>query len=522
MPGVLNLSCAIRLAPFTVAHTLDTDAPGGPSVLGCCLQVMSILREFLYMLLPSMPFLKSALLVLACVLSLPQARAQGTAAGEVEFSRGVGFAQQPGKNPRTLGKGLPLQEGDRVTTADGSSAVVRLKDGTRMTVRPNSELVLQQYQFKEAAPDNSFVMQLVRGGFRAVTGLIAKSSPNAARVQTSTATIGIRGTDFDARVCVKDCNSEANQVLDKARPAAVQASAKVLSIQGEVSAVDGSGQRRRLANGGSVYAGDLVETGAGTKAMLAFRDESRVALGSTTRFKVDNFVYDDKNPGEGRFLSTLLKGSIRALTGLIGKSNHRNVNYNTATATIGIRGSEGLITCEGVCAGEPSSEPGSGLTVFTFLGALTVTPNPVPGQAAGAPQSAMQVLLAGQGVFIGRDGTVRPVPAAPPANLGAPLPPSDTVVDQKQLFGTAPVSEADEGLFVFVRDGHIEIATPKEVIHLGKGETGYASGAGDTARPSLVPRFIDFDKLPLPTSKNPLLVSILGESGIKKSAKQCK
>jgi hypothetical protein len=32
-----------------------------------------------------------------------------TAAGEVEFSRGVGFAQTPGQLPRTLGKGLPLK-----------------------------------------------------------------------------------------------------------------------------------------------------------------------------------------------------------------------------------------------------------------------------------------------------------------------------------------------------------------------------------------------------------------------------
>jgi len=126
-------------------------------------------------------------------------------AGEVEFSRGVGFAQQSGQAPRTLGKGLVLQEGDRLTTSDGGSAIVRLSDGTRMTVRPNSELLLQQVQYQPAATDNSLVMQLVRGGLRAVTGLIAKSSPNAARIQTSTATIGIRGTDFDARLCAKDC-----------------------------------------------------------------------------------------------------------------------------------------------------------------------------------------------------------------------------------------------------------------------------------------------------------------------------
>ena len=58
--------------------------------------------------------------------------------GEVEFARGVGSAQTQGQMPRALGKGLALNEGDRLTTADGSSAIVKLEDGTRMTLRPNS------------------------------------------------------------------------------------------------------------------------------------------------------------------------------------------------------------------------------------------------------------------------------------------------------------------------------------------------------------------------------------------------
>src|SRR3569623_3123704 len=111
--------------------------------------------------------LAAGLLVAACA-----AGAQG--AGEVELSRGVGFAQSPGQAPRTLGRGLELKEGDRLTTSDGGAAIIKLQDGTRMTVRPNSELVRSQYHFKENAPDNNMVMQLVRGGFRAVTGLISK------------------------------------------------------------------------------------------------------------------------------------------------------------------------------------------------------------------------------------------------------------------------------------------------------------------------------------------------------------
>src|SRR5690349_16749160 len=51
-------------------------------------------------------------------LLVSPAQAQ-TGVGEVEFSRGVGFAQSPGEAPRTLGRGLQLKEGDRLTTSDG-------------------------------------------------------------------------------------------------------------------------------------------------------------------------------------------------------------------------------------------------------------------------------------------------------------------------------------------------------------------------------------------------------------------
>ena len=444
------------------------------------------------------------LAVAGMLLASGTARAQS--AGEVEFSRGVGFAQTPGEAPRTLGRGLPLREGDRLTTSEGASAIIKLQDGTRMTVRPNSELVLQQYQFRENAPDNSFLMQLVRGGFRAVTGLISRQSPNAARIQTNTATIGIRGTDFDARVCRTDCAQESNQIQESARPNAVQASARIINAQGEIFAVDGAGTRRRLVNGAGVYPGDLIETARGAQAVLAFRDETRITLGSQTRFRVDNFVYDSSNAEDGRFLASILRGSVRALTGLIARANNRNVGFSTATATIGIRGTGFDVMCTGPCAGEPE-EPGTGLTLWSWLGSIAVTPG---------GQTALQVLQAGQGLLI-TPSSILPVQVQP--SIEGPRP--DQVNVPPKLFASDNVSDASEGLFVFVRDGHIEIATASEILHLGRGEAGFAGDAGNTARPNGIPKFIDFDRLPLPTAKNPLLVSVLGDADVRPS-NQCK
>lgn len=431
-------------------------------------------------------------------LALAAVASHAQTVGEVEFARGVGFAQSAGQNPRTLGKGLTLQEGDRLTTAEGAAAIVRLQDGTKMTVRPNSEMVIQQFKFKESANDNSMVMQLLRGGFRAITGLIAKSSPDAARVYTSTATLGIRGTDFDARICTTDCQAESARLPDKPHANAVLASAKLVSLRGEVFAQEPGGARRRLVVGGSVYNGETVETGAGTTAVVAFRDDSRLTLGAATRFRVDSFFYDEQSPREGRFLVSLLRGSLRALTGLIGKANTRNVSFNTPTATLGIRGT-GL---DMDCASDTSC------SFFTWLGSIEVTPN---------GQTALQVLQAGQGLYVS-PSEMRPLSAPTLQNLQRP---DGVSVDLRQLFSGSPVSDNQEGLYVFVRDGHIEVMTGRETLHLGRGETGFAGTDGTALRPLLMPLFLEFDRTPLPNSRNPMLNSLVSDPSVRSSL-QCR
>jgi len=435
-------------------------------------------------------------------IALPAQAQQAAPVGEVEFTRGVGFAQSPGQSPRFLGRGLPVQEGDTLSTAAGSSAIIRMQDGTRMTLRPGTDMLVQQFQYREGAANNSMVMQLFSGGLRAITGLIARNAPDAARLQTKTATIGIRGTDFDARICQRDCAVESAATGQQARANAVQASAKLVATQGEIVAVDGGGTRRTLVNGGAIYPGETVETGAGARGVLAFRDDSRMTLGATTRFRVDNFVFDERNPTEGRFLVSLLRGSARALTGLIARANNRNVAFSTATATIGIRGTGLDMECDAAC------------NFFSWLGTIEVTPTN-PGQ--GGALTALQVLSAGQGLFVSAT-EMRAISAPILDNLPRP----DTVpVNTRELFTATAVTDDQEGLYVFVRDGHIEVTTGSETLHLGRGESGFASDTGQTLRPLLLPLFLEFDRTVRPDSTNPLLQSVLNET-LNRSANQCR
>lgn len=438
-----------------------------------------------------------SLLAAVTLWSLAWGIARAQPVGEVEFARGVGFAQAPSQAPRTLGPGLALQVGDTISTAEGALAIIKFHDGTKLTVRPNSQLVLQQFQFQNNPANDNMLLQLLRGGLRAVTGLVTKGSPNAARLQTPTATIGLRGTDFDARLCTRDCAAESARVAEPARPNIAQASARVLQLRGELNASDASGQRRRLVQGASVYPGDLLETGAQAQAVLVFRDESRVSLGAATRFRVDQFVFDANNAREGQFLVSLLRGSLRALTGLIAKANTRNVTLTTATATIGVRGTGWDVVCTGACAGEPGAGPDDGLTLYAWLGSIVVSPS---------GQTALQALEAGQGLLITPSG-IRPLPAPP--NLQTPRP--DQLSVPGNLFSSAGGAE-EEGLYVLVRDGHIEITSASGSLHLGRGESGFAATDGRLGRPESIPKFLDFDWLPLPGSRNPLLTSILGEA----------
>ncbi len=427
-------------------------------------------------------------------------------AGQVEFLRGVGFAQAPGQAPRTLGQGLPVAEGDRLTTSEGAFAILKLQDGTRMTIRPNTEIVLQQYKFAENSPTNSMVMQLLRGGLRTLTGLISKNAPNAARIQTNTATVGIRGTDFDARICGADCRAESTRVAAPPKPNAILASAKVIMAQGNVNAVDTAGVRRLLVVGGAVYGGESIETDATSKAIIAFRDESRVTIGSNSNFRVDNFAFDPKNPTEGRFFVSLLRGSMRFLTGAIGHANNRNVAYSTSTATVGIRGSEGIVSI-------PES-PGGAIqdaltSYFGVAGAIEVLPR---------NSNTPIVLLAGQGVNVSQNGAILTFTLPPTVDLPAP---ESVQIDIKALFAVGDVPTDDDALFIYVRDGHVQITTVSEILHLGRGETGLAEIGGRTGRPSDVPKFIEFDLTPLPDSRNPLLASIFAEERLN-SDNQCR
>lgn len=179
-------------------------------------------------------------LALAALMFAASAEA-ATGAGSVTLLTGRGTASTADGTIRALSKGADVFAGEVINTGPNSYANLRFRDGSFILLRPNSRFQIEQYEYagetaaaagapasstQPAAPSPASTVttsggsnsgeqdvgraffRLLKGGFRAVTGLVGKVDRNAYRVATPVATIGIRGTDYVVVLCDLACNAD--------------------------------------------------------------------------------------------------------------------------------------------------------------------------------------------------------------------------------------------------------------------------------------------------------------------------
>lgn len=117
-------------------------------------------------------------------------------AGFIKSVRGNVQLLGPGGQARQAQAGDKVGAVDRIVTGADAAASLVLRDGTAMVVGPATRLDLKEFHFDSTTQDGGLLVSLLRGSMRMITGLIGKTNPGAVRVDTQTATIGIRGTDF--------------------------------------------------------------------------------------------------------------------------------------------------------------------------------------------------------------------------------------------------------------------------------------------------------------------------------------
>jgi hypothetical protein len=123
---------------------------------------------------------------------------QPAAAGRIKVASGSAFIVRGGAE-------IPAQAGQVVyaadslrTGADGSIGVT-LKDDTRLSLGPTSEVRLERFAY-EPGRDVGMVLRFVRGVAAYVSGRIAKLAPDSIRLETPAAIVGVRGTSLIFRV----------------------------------------------------------------------------------------------------------------------------------------------------------------------------------------------------------------------------------------------------------------------------------------------------------------------------------
>ena len=127
------------------------------------------------------------------------AQAQEGQVALVKVVDGKAFALRADqRNP--LDVGTPIFIEDVVETEAGGSVGLTFKDGSRISIGPNSRVQFTEFDFAPAEGRLAFIIDFFRGTLLYVSGVIAKLSPDAVKVRTPVATVAVRGTRFLAEV----------------------------------------------------------------------------------------------------------------------------------------------------------------------------------------------------------------------------------------------------------------------------------------------------------------------------------
>ncbi len=184
---------------------------------------------FLPMLQPTRAGAAALLCAAVSVFATPGAFSPAWADGRlpagsaIEIKNVVTGRIEKEKDKRRLESGQPVFVNELIEANKDSRGELQLRDDTKLVVAEGARLVLDKYVYDPNATAGAVVLNLSKGAMRFVTG---KSAKEAYEIKTPVATIGVRGTIFDAFV-------------------SPQGELAVLLIEGAVEVCTGEGTQRR-------------------------------------------------------------------------------------------------------------------------------------------------------------------------------------------------------------------------------------------------------------------------------------
>ena len=119
--------------------------------------------------------------------------------GMVVAARGDVSVISNGKS-RPLRQGDFVAENDQIVAAERSFTMIQLFDGSKVSLRPESALLIEQFQFSVGNEDSA-ILALLNGGLRLVPGAIAAGNPNNFRIRTPGSLMAVEGKESSISLC---------------------------------------------------------------------------------------------------------------------------------------------------------------------------------------------------------------------------------------------------------------------------------------------------------------------------------
>jgi len=117
--------------------------------------------------------------------------------GRVKTVKGTVYIDREGRRELAL-VGAGVRQADTLVTGPDGAVGITLADDTLLSAGPNSILALERFVYEVNQPA-SLEAALTKGTLAVVSGRIAKQGPDAMRVKTPAAILGVRGTEFVVR-----------------------------------------------------------------------------------------------------------------------------------------------------------------------------------------------------------------------------------------------------------------------------------------------------------------------------------
>lgn len=143
--------------------------------------------------------MRASLIFIGLVLGATGASpALGQSAGVIQFVAGEVSLVREGAAERAARKGVAVNVGDTLTTANGGLAQLKMGDGAIVVVAPESRVTVAEFHYAGVEDGTEKVRyRLEQGGFRAVTGAIGRTHKKNYLIETPIAHMGVRGTDHE-------------------------------------------------------------------------------------------------------------------------------------------------------------------------------------------------------------------------------------------------------------------------------------------------------------------------------------